>query len=254
MAITENYSVLMDLPLMHSKGAIDAGRASIIFKGDMQSRFAVLPRFGSNEDVKWFETKPAYIYHVINAWEEGDEIIMDVCNTKEPTPMKKSMTAMEKLNAYLRLEANVYRYHFNLKTGQTREYDLDDRPTEFPMMNSRLLGRKTKYAYNQRFDNSEKMRFDALVKYNLDDQEAQVHVYGKGKFGSEAPFVPKANAKDEDDGYVVTFVTEENTEESEAFIYDAKAVDNGPLARIQIPQRVPLGFHGCWVNGDRLFN
>ena len=254
MAITENYSILMDLPLMHNKGAIEAGRASISFHQDMPSRFAVLPRYGDNSSVIWFEAKPCYIYHVVNAWEEGDEVIMDCCITPDPTPQRNFSSAMEKLNAYLRLEAHLYRYHFNLKTGETKEYQLDDLPTEFPMMRSSMIGRKTRYAYNQKFDNSEKMRFDALVKYDTENQTSQIHYYGNGKFGSEAPFVPRENSQFEDDGYVITFITDERTERSEVFIYNAQQVDKGPLCKNKLPQRVPLGFHGCWVNGDRLFN
>ncbi len=257
MAITENYSVLMDLPLIYDLELMaKRGRAVPVFRKDLPSRFGILPRYGDGSEVRWFEAKPCYIYHTINAWEEGDEIIMDCCINPEPTPQQKlkpNATKMDKLNAYLRLEAFLYRYHFNLKTGETKEYPLDDRKTEFPMMNSRFLGRKSQYAYNQHFDLSEKLRFDGLVKYDTEKQSAETYWYGEGRFGSEAPFIPKKNAIAEDDGYLVSFVTDERDGQSEVVILDAQNIAGKPLARIVLPQRVPLGFHACWVDGDRLF-
>jgi carotenoid cleavage dioxygenase len=53
----------------------------------------------------------------------------------------------------------------------------------------------------------------------------------------------------EDDGYLVTFVAEEATGASEAYVFDASRVADGPVARLPIPQRVPTGYHTEWVPG-----
>ncbi len=252
MAITENYSILMDLPYINDPEALKTGRSKIVFRKDWPSRFAVVPRYGSKDQIRWFEGDPCYIYHVINAWEEGDEIVMDTCITVNPAPQADAKGAIEKLKAYLRLEAVVHRYRFNLKDGSTKEERLDDRFSEFPMINALETGRKTKYAYNQSCDVAEVFRFDGLIKYDTSNGSTQEYKYGEGVYGSESPFIPKTNAIAEDDGYVITFTTNERDEKSEVLILDAQNVDKGPLARIQLPQRVPLGFHGCWVHGHKL--
>ncbi len=258
MGITTNYSILMDLPLFYDMELMaKIGKAVPVFRKDLPSRFAIIPRFGKSEDVRWFEAEPCYIYHTINCWEEGDEIIMDCCINPDPAPQKdlpKGTPAVEKLNAYLRLKAYLHRYRFNMKTGETKESRLDDMGTEFPLMNSQYLGKKSKYAYNQRLELSRTLRFDAIVKYDTEKQSSEVHVYGKNKYGSESPFIPKPNAVEEDDGYVISFVTDAETDSSEAIIIDAKNMSAEPLARIKLPQRVPLGFHACWVDGDKIFN
>ena len=122
MGITENYSILMDLPLIYDiNKMMQNGRAEPIFEKSMPSRFGVIPRYGDKSEVRWFEAQPCYIYHVINCWEEGDEIIMDCCINLNPTPqdeLPQGASAAEKLNAYLKLDANLHRYHFNLKTGE----------------------------------------------------------------------------------------------------------------------------------------
>lgn len=252
MAITENYSVLMDLPYINDPEALKAGRSRIVFREDWPSRFGVIPRFGNSDEVRWFEAEPAYIYHVVNAWEQDDEIIMDACITTNPAPQSGVKGAVEKLKAYLRLEAVIYRYHFNLRDGSVREYPLDDRYTEFPMINAAMTGRKTRYAYNQSFDISDVLRFDGIIKYDTETGKTQEYSYGAGVFGSESPFIPKPGSVAEDDGYVITYVTDENSDTSEALLFHAGRVDDGPIARIKLPQRVPLGFHACWVDGSKI--
>ena len=132
------------------------------------------------------------------------------------------------LNAYLRLEASVKRYRFNLKTGGTKEQWLDDTFTEFPLINSRYNGRKSRYSYIQHFDNSMVMRFDGVVKYDTEKDSSKTHWYGEGKFGSESPFIPAENSQSEDEGYVISFVTDERDGTSEAIILDAQNIEKAP--------------------------
>jgi len=55
-----------------------------------------------------------------------------------------------------------------------------------------------------------------------------------------------------DDGYLVSFVTDERDGRSEVEILDASDIAAGPVARVRLPQRVPLGFHATWVRADQL--
>jgi carotenoid cleavage dioxygenase len=68
--------------------------------------------------------------------------------------------------------------------------------------------------------------------------------------GSEAAFAPRIGAQDEDDGYVTVFVTNENSGHSEVLVIDAKNFEKPPVARVQLPARVPAGFHATWARGD----
>ena len=76
--------------------------------------------------------------------------------------------------------------------------------------------------------------------------------FGAGIYGSECPFAPSTVARQEDDGYLLSFIQDEVNDRSELWIYDARDVLAGPCARLGIPQRVPLGFHACWVEGRDL--
>ena len=73
-----------------------------------------------------------------------------------------------------------------------------------------------------------------------------------GVFGSEAVYAPKAGATREDaedDGYVMTLVTNSRDWSSHCLVFDATDVAAGPMARVTLPQRVPFGFHASWAPG-----
>lgn len=252
MAITQNYSILLDLPLIADPQAMKAGRHKIVFRRDMPSRFGIIPRYGQSDSIRWFEASPCYMYHTINAWEEGDEIVLDTCRVHKPAPPPTAVTRLEKMLAYLRLDARIYRYRFNLKTGQTKEEELDDKNTEFPTMNSTLLGRPTRYAYNVHITNDSTLLFDGVVKYDTVKGTSETFLFGPGRYGSEAPFAARPHPTAEDDGYLLSFIYDERESRSELIILDAQNLGAGPLARVIIPQRIPYGFHACWVPAERL--
>jgi carotenoid cleavage dioxygenase len=250
MALTEHYSILMDLPLFWDPQLLARNVHKVTYYPDLPSRFAILPRYGNSVSVRWFEATPCFIYHVVNSWEEGDEIIMDACRVVAPRPSARPEEGeLARMQAFLRLEAQLWRWRFNLQTGAVKEEQLDERLTEWPTMDKLRMGRKTRYSYNAYVP-----KFNGLVKYDLATGATEEYLFGTGRIGSEAPFAPRLKAKDEDDGYVVSFVADANTNASEVIILDAKNFSAGPIARVQLPQRVPVGFHATWVHGHKLWS
>ena len=250
MAITENFSILMDLPLTQDAAAARQGRHKISFDRGTPSRFAVIPRRGI--EVRWFEAEPCYIYHVVNAFEEGRTIVLDVCRVTRPEPQPTRPGPLGKLLGYLRLDARLHRYVFDLDTGTTTETRLDDANTEFPSIDTRMTGRPARYAYTVHIADTETVLFDGLLRYDRVTGERQDHRFGPGRYGSEAPFAPRDGSTGEDDGYLVSFVTDGRTGRSEVEILDAADLPAGPVARVLLPQRVPVGFHATWVRSDQL--
>jgi carotenoid cleavage dioxygenase-like enzyme len=249
MAFTEKHSVLMDLPLFWDPELLKRNVHKVTFFPELPSRFGILPRYGSNADVKWFEASPCYIYHVVNAWEDGDEVVMDACRVVDAAPQSvKGEGELARMKAFLRLEAQLWRWRFNLATGAVKEEQLDEMKTEWPTINRYRMGRKSRFTYNSCVP-----RYEGVVKYDTERGTSEKYLWGAGRTANEAPFAPRAGAVDEDDGYVVTFVADANERSTgEVIILDAKNIAAGPLARLKIPQRVPAGFHAMWVPGDQL--
>lgn len=252
MGMTENYLILHDLPVVFSEAGL---RQNLwrIEQRDQPARFGVVPRNGTNADIRWFETDPCYIYHVINSWEEGDEVVMAACkmapNNLPPNPAYGPYAPMVNV---LKLCAVPVEWRMNLKTGACTQRQIDDRIGEFPVVNLDQAGRKTRWSYHVSMDPGELQLFDGLIKYDLESGNADIAMFEKGWVGSEPAYAPRLGATAEDDGYVISFVTEMGTGRSEAQIFAAQAFSDGPIARVQLPQRVPAGFHGTWARGDQM--
>jgi carotenoid cleavage dioxygenase len=249
MAFTPHYSVLMDLPLFWEPDLLARGIHKVSYFPHLPSRFAIVPRYGDAGEVRWFETSPCYIYHVVNAWEDGDEIVMDACRVIGPEPRSaRGEGELARMRAFLRLEAELYRWRFNLATGVAREERLDDQRTEWPTIHRGKMGRRTRYAYSSLVPH-----FEGLVKYDLERNTSERYLFGPGRAANECPFAPRLGAADEDDGYLVAFVSDANGgEQGEVVILNAKDIAAGPIGRVKIPQRVPVGFHALWIPGDQL--
>jgi carotenoid cleavage dioxygenase-like enzyme len=247
-AITENYTIFMDLPLTFSTERMQRGEPLMMFERDRPSRFGILPRHGDNSNIRWFESPACYIFHTLNAYEEKDEVVLIACRMNSTTVLASEDSQGDPQGNI----PHLHRWHFNLSSGTVREEMLDDIPSEFPRVNENLLGRKTEYGYAGRVAKSSMPLFDGIVKYNLYNGTSQTHEFGQGRYGGEAVFVPRVSSsqgetKGEDDGWLITFVYDHASESSELVVVDAQDVTSQPVARVLIPQRVPYGFHGAWV-------
>lgn len=262
IGFTTNYAILHDLPFFHDMNVLRRHNYRVLtFHRDVPTRFGIIPRRGQGSEVRWFECEPCYILHVTNCWEEGDWVVMDGCRSRNPMPdTQPGDGELASMLAYMRLEANAYRWRFNLKTGEVLEGDIDDLNTEFNKSNPIFHGVCSKYAYHQRIpllhEGGHTLRFTGLVKYNNDTGERSQWDYGPGVFGSEAVFAPRPGADRscaEDDGYVITLTTDSNNWQSDCLVFDATDITTGPVCRVRLPHRVPFGFHATWARGEDLY-
>lgn len=243
-AITENYTIFMDLPLTFSAERMMRGEPMMMFESDRPSRFGIMPRHGDNSNIRWFECPPCYVFHTLNAYEAGDEVILIACRMNSTNVLISQDTHSDPKGdiPFLHL------WRFNLSTGVVTEEQLDDVPGEFPRVNEKLLGRKTQYGYVGKMANNPNPLFDGLIKYDFENGKSQTHEFGKNRYGGEAVFAPDPNSTVEDKGWLVTFIYDENSQTSELVVINAQDITSEPIARVMIPQRVPYGFHGIWIS------
>ncbi|GIX15729.1 MAG: carotenoid cleavage dioxygenase [Paracoccaceae bacterium] len=262
-AITPNFTILHDFPLINDPEALARGRYSLQFRQDWPTRLAVIPRHGSPDQIRWFEFSPRYMLHVANAWEERNargetEIVMVGTPYAMPRAHDGGLDLRRLLHtiATQGMDFELYQWRMNLTTGATREGVVDDiLNTEFPMINSAWQGRRNRYAYAilmGRTRTLEQPNFAGLARYDLQTGAAVAYHPGQGYWFSEAPFAPRDGATEEDDGYIVGFVWNGEERRSEVWVSDARDIAAGPVARVILPRRVPHGFHSCWVREDQL--
>jgi len=261
MAVTEHYSILHDLPVMHDPEAMALGRHKVVFRADMTSRFGVIPRYGKTEELRWFDFSPCFLYHVVNAWEETDAhgrwITMVGCRYMPVTRPDGSIDAQRTAKdiAELVMHARLWRWRMNLDTGAAEEQCLDaGHNLEFPSYNSALTGRRTRYGYFVDHSGDVILQWAGLRKCDL-DTGATLSAWRDDptqSWYSEPWFAAADHPQSEDHGYVIAFQWNAAEQRQTLDIFDARDLGTGPVAQVLIPRHIPTGFHGCWFAASRL--
>jgi carotenoid cleavage dioxygenase len=122
---------------------------------------------------------------------------------------------------------------------------------EFGMIDARHAGRPYRYAYNM-LGVPGAFLFGGLVKHDLATGREETFEFGPGVTGSETALAPRLGGTEEDDGYLVTFVSDLPNDRSECWIFHARAVGDGPIARVALPERISSGTHACWAPASAL--
>jgi carotenoid cleavage dioxygenase len=255
MAFTTNYAVLNDLPMFWDPQALESGAHAVRFFPELGSRFGIVPRRGRADEVVWFQAEPTYVLHWINAYEDGDEIVLDGY-AQDPrrgvrTPdLPDSLTpfAMLDINA---IGAHAYRWRFNLKTGAVKEGPLEDGISEFGMINPSYAGKPYRYTWAATAK-AGWFLFDGLIRLDVETGERQEYKFPDGVYASESPMAPRLGSRAEDDGYLVTFTTDMNNDSSACLVFAADDIAAGPIASVRLPQRICVGTHSYWAGADQL--
>jgi len=240
-AVSEKHALFLDLPVVFSLEDALKGTMPFRWSDDYPARIGVMPRTGRNADVKWFDVEPCYIFHTLNAWDEGNTVVLDACHNTEVWRSAGDMQGEGKLT--------LRRFRFDLETGNAKEETLDDRPMEFPRVAAGVVGQKNRYGFTLRLDTgSDEPEFVGVLKSDLQTGKSELHDYGAGRNSSEPVFVPAQGADpNSDEGWVMSYVYDEGSGKSELVVVDATDMTKAPVARVTLPQRVPYGFHGSWI-------
>ncbi|XP_017240696.1 carotenoid 9,10(9',10')-cleavage dioxygenase 1-like isoform X2 [Daucus carota subsp. sativus] len=263
-AITENYVIIMDLPLyIKPKEMVKEKKLIFTFDATKKARFGVLPRYAKNDSlIKWFELPNCFIFHNANAWEEGDDVVLITCRVENPDFTMNN----ESMNGKLEDSNNeLFEMRFNMKSGRASQKKLSASAVEFPRINESYTGRKQRYVYGTVSNHFAKVsgivKFDLHMNPEMGKRKIKVggniqgiFDLGPGIFGSEAIFIPrKPNiTSEEDDGYLIHFLHNENTGKSAINVIDARTMSPDPVAVVELPYRVPYGFHALFMSEEQL--
>ncbi|KAJ3697818.1 hypothetical protein LUZ61_001523 [Rhynchospora tenuis] len=258
-AITENYAIFMDLPLNIRPKDMLKGKLIVSFDDTVKARFGILPRYAKNDhEIRWFELPNCFIFHNANAWEEGDEVVLITCRIQNIDLDQFSCATKDILE---NITNQLYEMRFNMKTGEASQKQLSVIAIDFPRINESYTGRKQRYVYCMILSSRGIIKFDleaepvsAKDKLEVGGNVAGVIDLGPGRYGSEAIFVPRhpGVTGDEDDGYLIFFVYDENTGKSELNVMDAKTMSAKPVAVVDLPARVPFGMHAYFISEEQI--
>jgi carotenoid cleavage dioxygenase len=239
--VTRNFVIFMDLPAVFDLEMAMRGEMPIHWSDSYPARLGVMPRDGGDADVRWYDIDPCYVFHPMNAYEDGGRIVIDVARLSHiwrDSPLDFPAPSL-------------YRWTIDTATGQVHEEQLDDVPAEFPRVADSVVGLRHRYGYMMA--NATESAFEeplsaagAILKYDLETGGRSQIDTGMGRLPGETVFVPAAGATAEDEGYLMTYVYDASTDTSDFVIFDAASMSAEPIATVHLP-RVPFGFHGNWV-------
>lgn len=244
-AITDRDAVFWDLPVVFDLDAAvrfiehPDDPAAFPYRWDPAAgaRIGVMPLGGGA--VQWFPIEPCYVFHGVNAFRDGDRVVVDVC----------ALSSMFEDGQVLGGDASLRRWTLDTASGRARETVLDaDQPVDLPTRDPRVVGRSHRYGYlvPTRSD-PHTVDLGGVVKHDFVNGTRQSWDPGPGRHGGEWLFVPDPDDVAEDAGYLLGFVHDDATSTTQFVVIDATAVSAGPVARATMPQRVPYGFHAAWI-------
>jgi carotenoid cleavage dioxygenase-like enzyme len=250
-ALTERFVVLLDLPVTFSMDAAAAGsQLPYTWNPSHQARVGLLPREGTDRQVRWFEVDPCWVFHTLNAYDDGGRVVVDVCRYEGAYDLS-ALTGRGSLT--------LDRWTIDPAAGSVSQQRLDDRQQEFPRVDERVLSRPHRYGYSAMIGEVSRDTVhpdgtfqdgafaEALLKHDLATETVEAHRFARHATVGEAVFAPSAPEAAEDDGYVMAFVHDPDRGAADLVILSAQDFAGAPVARIHLPARVPLGFHGSWL-------
>jgi carotenoid cleavage dioxygenase len=243
-AITERAIVLLDLPVIFSiEAATEGASFPYRWQDGYHSRVGLLPRDGDSTEVVWHDVEPCYVFHVMNAYDEpgGNGVVLDV--VRHPSMFRTQLLGPSEGAPTLE------RWHLDGSGGAVKEERLDDRGQEFPRVDERVVGRPHRYGYAVAVGTTDDIlgTESVLVCHDFERGTSVERSFGRGAGVGEAVFVPRADDAAEDDGWLLTLAYSPDTDTSALHVLNAADPAGEPQAVVELPQRVPVGFHGNWV-------
>lgn len=240
MSLTDKYAVVYDLGVTVSFDLLGEGYPFPFgWNAEKECRVGLIPRDGG--DIIWCPVDPCILFHPLNAYDTPDgNVVIDLCRydhiflTDNNGPFRDAQPTLD-------------RWTINPSTRTIHEEQIDDRAHEFPSHNPQYGLRKHRFGYTAEIDTTRPELHGQTHKIDFDTGLISSHDYGTGVGAAEPIFVPKQGSSAEDDGWLLTLAYDANTKASSLHILEAADLSLPPVAKIHIPQRVPIGFHGSWV-------
>jgi carotenoid cleavage dioxygenase len=246
--VTENHLLFPILPITGSMTRAMGGQPPYAWEPDKGAYVGVMKRGGSADDIVWFRGETCYVFHVMNAWEDGGRIIADVMQFDEaplfphpdgrPTDPAKS-------------RARLCRWVFDL-AGNTDRFSqtyLDDLTGEFPRIDDRRAGLKSGHGWYgcANPEMAAGSGLSGIAHVDGDGARRGHYLLPAGDTISEPVFVARSEDAGEGDGWLLAVVWRARDNCSDLAVFNATDVTAGPVASVHLSHRVPDGFHGNWV-------
>ncbi|WP_326763491.1 carotenoid oxygenase family protein [Streptomyces sp. NBC_01591] len=216
---------------------------------DQPAHIGVMPRGPQGAGkIRWFDIEPGNMLHVANACEDTEGRVALEGPTVEREGFQRSWNwrvGAPEHGTEPNTRSYTRRWIIDLAAGSVDEQIIDDLAVEFPTLNEDFLGSEHRYQYAVSFPDQHGYGGYGVVKYGRTTGARRIHRVGDARLPSEAVFVPAARATREDDGYLLTVVSDLKQDASRLLVLDASGLDR--IATVHLPRLVAAGIHGSWI-------
>jgi all-trans-8'-apo-beta-carotenal 15,15'-oxygenase len=251
--ITPNYCIFFQNPVSFNPipfvlGMRSAGQCLKV-QANQPTRIIVIPRIpqSGKTEIKILETESGFIFHHVNAYEQGSEIIIDsICYESLPEVEPESDFRQVDFDAIA--PGQLWRFHLNWQNQTVQRELILSRCCEFPSIHPENVGRPYRYLYmGAAHAETGNAPLQAIVKLDLESGKKQLWSAAPRGFIGEPVFVPRPGSSKEDDGWVLTLVYDAAHHRSDVVILDASDFDKGAIARLHLRHHIPYGLHGSFT-------
>ena len=173
---------------------------------------------------------PSYVFHVLNAFDDGDRTVLDVVRYDSvfDTGTGRGRSAGS--------SPSLYRWTVDPAANRVHEEALDDTPVEFPRIDPAVAGCTHRYGYCVRLGaDPDRPRFEGLVKYDFARDESVRFDPGEGRARASRSSSGPPTATGEDEGWVLSVVYDATRDASDLVILDATSFAGPPVATVHLP-------------------
>jgi carotenoid cleavage dioxygenase-like enzyme len=250
--VTSEYVLFPIFPLTGDAMRAVTGGPAFAWEPEKGTWVGVMRRDQTVDDIRWLQADPCFVFHPMNAWNEGSKIVADMMQFEEAPLFPYAdgrKTDPKKANARL------CRWTIDLDDGSDsfkREY-IDDQPAEFPRIDERRAGltyRHGFFATGEKREVGDKGSFNGISHIDHEIGQRRDFKLPGGDAVSEPVFVARGESSDEGDGYLLATAYRWDERRSDLLIFDTDDVSKGPIATAELDTRVPYGFHGQWLDSQ----
>jgi len=265
-AITPDYALFHVVPIISSWERLEQGLPHFGFDTTKPVYLAVLPRRDGTTaaDIRWFKRDNCFASHVMNAHQDGTRIHFDTPEAKNnmfpffPDVHGAPFNPMEAASFLTRWTVDM--------ASNSDAFESTERLTgmmgEFPRIDDRFAGKKYRHGWMLVVDMTKPVELsgpsatgllmNTLGHIDVETREDKSWWVGPTSSLQEPCFIPRRPDAPEGDGYIVALANRLAEGRTDLLLFDALAIEKGPIATIKLPVRLRMGLHGNWAPGEAL--
>ncbi len=193
-----------------------------------------------------FLTNSGFIFHHANGFaRDQNRLVVDALLMAQ-FPSAEATGSLFEDEAFQNIPAYLTRYEINLNSREVQHQRISDYPMELPTIHPQKVARPYRYvwAIGTHPERANGL-LHGIVKVDTQTKKSSLHDFYPHLTG-EPILVPKADSKDEDEGWLLSLLFDVTQKKTRLLVMNAQDLE--VIAEAVLPHCLPLGFHGLWLD------